>query len=110
MRSDDCEANESESVRRCALETRRRTYSEGVDRRDVDREVDEALDQQRERLKHYFVADNGLGADLGEELASQVDVVGLFIDSGFCEGGDEDAAVLNWKCLDRSDSFGDALD
>ena len=56
------------------------------------------------------MTDDTLVACLGEEGASKVDVVGLFVDSSVGESANEDASVLCWERFDRLDSFGDALD
>lgn len=56
------------------------------------------------------MGDDLLRDDGDEELASEVDVVGLLVDGSVDEGGDEEASVLGGKSLDGLDSLGDVLD
>lgn len=66
----------------------RGTYSERVHRGNIDRKINETLDGASERLEHDGVRNNRLCADLGEELAGHVDLVGLLVDGGFGERRD----------------------
>lgn len=56
-------------------------------------------------MAHDLLRDDG-----GEELASEVHVVGLLVDGSVDEGGDEEASVLDGQSLDGFDSLADVLD
>ena len=64
------------------------TDSEVVGGRCVHADVDEALERNGERLEDVHVRDDVLSDDLGEQLAGDVDLVGLLLDRGIGERGD----------------------